>query len=269
MGYYAKYLSKLKAVCDKKRLKLREIGKVNDMPIYKIVINPTAKKTVVFSAGIHGEEIAGPWAIPAFLEQFNPEDYPDLKVVIFPVASPTAFDLQRRFNFHDWDPNWLFCEKRLKEEPKILFGAVKKEDVFFFHALHEDVEVDSFYLYNFENKEEPIYRDILKMAGKHFNIMMSDIIFGDPAVNGLVINRWDNTFEDRMFKEGVPYSMCSETPGLLPLDKRVTCNVEIMNQVMEFTKQNAVLSCAPSQSVTSRTAGKVMASSAMPGDMLQ
>jgi len=235
MGYYEDYLKRLKAVCIKKGIKLVEIGRVNKLPVYKIVINPQAKRSVVFSAGIHGYEIAGPWTIINFLKQYDPQKYPNIQVIIFPVASPTAFDKRKRYNYLDKELNGLFCQKKLFGENRILFQALKSKKVFFFHALHEDVDGYSFYLYNFENKEEKIYRDLIKLAVKHFPINKSKKIYNDPAVNGLIINRSDGSFEDRMFRDGTPYSMCTETPGKQSLKKRISLSVAIMNKVIDFS----------------------------------
>ena len=242
MGVYRKYIKKFKIVCLEKNLSLKiigRIGKQREYPFYSLVIDNLTipHKTVCFSAGIHGDEIAGPLTIIKFLETFNPSRFENIKVIIFPVVSPSAFDKQRRLNYLNRELNGLFCNKRLVNENRILYNAIKNEKLFFFHALHEDIDETHFYLYNFENKKERIYREILKLAKKSFPINLDKNIDGDKAENGLIINRKDGSFEDRMFREGVPYSMCTETPGKESLFKRIACNVEIMNLVLEFSAQ--------------------------------
>jgi len=237
MAYYFDYLDKLKAVCRKREIKLQEIGKINSLPVYKIVINPSGKKVVVFSAGIHGDEISGPWAIIDFLNRYNFQSYPNVKIIIFPVASPTAFNAKQRYNYLNKDLNRLFCRKKLSHENRILFNELKNEKVFFFHALHGDIDEFSFYLYIFENQEERIYRDLIKLAEKYFPINRSQKIYNDPAINGLIINRQDGSFEDRMFREGTPYSMCTEAPEKQPLRKIVALNVDLMKKVIDFTSR--------------------------------
>lgn len=237
MTYYYDYLEKLESVCQKRNIELHEIGKINLLPIYKIVLNPTGRKVVVFSAGIHGDEIAGPWSIIDFLKQYDFQRYPNIKIIIFPVASPTAFDKRKRYNYLNKELNGLFCRKRLTHENRILFNELKNEKVFFFHALHGDIDEFSFYLYNFENQEERIYRDLIKLAEKYFPINISQKIYNDPAINGLIINRPDGSFEDRMFQEGTLYSMCTESPEKQPLNKTVALNVDLMNKVIDFTSR--------------------------------
>lgn len=235
MTYYYNYLEKLEAVCKRKKIQLQEIGNINLLPIYKIVLNPSGNKVVVFSAGIHGNEIAGPWSIIDFLNQYNFQSYPNIKIIIFPVASPTAFNVRKRYNYLNKELNGLFCRKKLTSENRILFNELKNEKVFFFHALHGDIDEYSFYLYNFENKEVNIYRDFITLAEKYFPINKSQKIYKDPAINGLIINRQDGSFEDRMFREGTLYSMCTESPEKQPLNKTIELNVDLMNKVIDFT----------------------------------
>lgn len=234
MNYYSKYLKKLRVMCKKKKIKLLKIGSVDKFPIYKIMLNPQGKKVVVFSAGIHGDEIAGPWTIIDFLKKYNFQSYPNVKIIIFPVASPTAFNAKKRYNYLNKELNALFCRKKLTHENKILFNELKNEKVLFFHALHGDIDEHSFYLYNFENKKEKIYRDLIKLASKYFPINKSKKIYNDPATNGLITNRQDGSFEDRMFREGSPYSMCTESPEKQPLKKTVALNVTLINKVLDF-----------------------------------
>ena len=234
MGYYRRYLRALKSAC-KKDLRIVEIGRVNRLPVYKIVLNPSGERTVAFSAGMHGDEIAGPWAVIEFLKRYDPRDYPGIRIVLFPVASPTAFDRKRRYNYLDRELNLSFLKKRPPEEDRILARAAKDEKVFFFHALHEDTRSGSFYLFNFEKKKERIYRSLVKLAARHFPVNRSRRILRDPAVNGIVINREDGSFEHWMYCRGTPYSMCTETPGRRPLGRRIALSVALMNKVLDFS----------------------------------
>lgn len=228
----------MNAICKKKKLDLVEIGRVGfkkEYPLYKIIINPKKMgRAVCFSAGIHGYEIAGPWAILKFLEKLNVKKIEN-KLIIFPVANPSGFDKIKRRNYLNKDLNGYFCHKKLSGENKILVATLNKEKIYFFHALHEDVDLKTFYLYNFEKKPEKVYRDIIKLAKKYFPIETSAKIYNDKAFNGLIINRKDGSFEDKMFREGVPYSMCTETPGKQPLKKRIEVSVKIMEKVVKFS----------------------------------
>lgn len=238
---YNKFLQNLKHICVKRKFKLKKIdsvGKNREYPLFSITLNDTynPKKIVCFSAGIHGNEIAGPLAIIRFLETFDTRQFRDIKIIIFPIENPSGFDRHKSRNYLNRDLNRHFCDKILSGENKILYNKVKNESIFFFHALHEDVDKTCFYLYNFEKKEEEIYRNVIKVAKKYFPIDTNRKIYKDKAINGLVINRRDGSFEDRMSRDGTPYSMCTETPGKKPLAKRIELNVKIMNLILNFSK---------------------------------
>ncbi|MFA5211123.1 MAG: M14 family metallocarboxypeptidase [Patescibacteria group bacterium] len=239
LSNYQNYLEKLNTVCKRKKIALLEIGRVGfkkEYPIYKIVINKNKKgKVICFSAGIHGYEIAGPWTVLEFLKKLNIKKLGNVKLIIFPVVNPSGFDKIMRRNYLNKDLNGHFCHKKLIGENKIIIESLKGEKIYFFYSLHEDVDDKKFYIYNFEAKEEKIYRDIIKLANKYFPINLAKEIYDDPATGGLIINRKDGSFEDRLFREGTPYSMCAETPGKQPLKKRVDLGVKIMEKIIKFS----------------------------------
>ena len=242
MKMYFNFINNLKKNCRERHFIIREIGytgKNNEYPMFSIILNKNnSKKTVCFSAGIHGEEPAGPLAILEFLRTFDYKKYKSIKIIIFPVANPHGFDRGIRRNFLNKDLNGHFCNKKLSGENKILYNFIKDENIFFFHALHEDEEEKRFYLYLFEKNKEKIYRDIIKLAEKYFLINRNKKIYDDPSINGLIINRKDGSFEDRLFRDGVKFSICTETPGKMLLSKRVDLNVKIMNLIIKFAKSH-------------------------------
>ena len=210
-------------------------GKNKEYPLY--IVSNNAKKpsaAVCFSAGIHGDEIAGSFAVLEFIKKHNFSNFKNIKIILIPVANPTGFDKCKRCNYLNKDLNGLFCKKVLSGENKLIYFSIKNSKIIFFHALHEDVDEKSFYLYNFEKKQEQIYRDIIKEAKQYFPINTAEKIYNDSALNGMIINRKDGSFEDRMFRDGVPYSMCTETPGKQPLKKRVELNRIIMEMALGF-----------------------------------
>lgn len=239
MSYYASYMSRLESVCSDKKAELSEIGRVNSMPMYKVTLNKSGDKRVVYSAGIHGEEIAGPWAIIGFLEQIYPSVYSNTRIDLFPVANPTGFERHRRHNYLGKDLNGFFCRKNLKGENKIIMESLGQEKISFFHALHEDTDFSTFYLYCFEHSPEGIYREVRDLAKKYFHVNKSRIILQKEAHDGMVPNVYDGSFEARMFSDGVPYSLCTETPGKNPLKERVDLNVKIMTKVLDFTSNSS------------------------------
>jgi protein MpaA len=228
----------LKKVCKRKQIIIEKIGFLNKYPKYKIVIEPkNHKKTACFSAGIHGEEIAGPLAIIDFIKEIKKPKY--TKIIILPVAAPEAFDKKTRSIKGQENINRLFCNNS-KKENKILISAIEKEKIDFFHALHEDYEAEDFYMYNFQKNryEEKIYLKIIKLASKYFKINNAKKIENLPALKGRIINIQDGSFEDKVYRNGAKYSMCTETPMKQRLKKRIKANKEIMKLVINFLEKS-------------------------------
>jgi hypothetical protein len=236
------YFKEIEDICKLKDFKIHTlgfIGKRKEYPLLTIEINHNnkTKRTVCFSCGIHGYEIAGPLSALKFLKQFKKTKIKNTKIIIFPLINPYGYNHNIRLNHNDLDLNRLFCVKRPKDENKLLIDYIKKQNIVFFHSLHEDVDENRFYIYLYEMHKEPIYNKILKIAKKIIPIDLDKKIYADKANHGLILNKHDGSFEDYMFLKGTPFSMCTETPGKKPLQKRIKLNIEIMNEVISFCEK--------------------------------
>ncbi len=239
MGFYREFVKELKDICSKRGFLLEEIGFYNsrkNYPLYKVTLNPDAQRAICFSCGIHGEEVAGPYASLKFLNRADTEKFRNTKVVIFPLISPVAFNNGKRHSADSEDANGLFCRQKLTGVNRIVYNSIKNEKLLFFNAFHEDINEDRFYLFNHGPTEDIIHREIIELARKSFPIIDNGKIFeGDTAINGIIQKEGDGSFEDRMAKDGVPYSLCTETPmKKFNLSKRIKLNVAIMNKIIDF-----------------------------------
>ncbi|MBU2612377.1 MAG: succinylglutamate desuccinylase/aspartoacylase family protein [Nanoarchaeota archaeon] len=204
----------------------------NPFPIYKLEVNKKAKTKFCIVAGVHGDEIAGPYSIIELLKRpkfFKKEIY----YQIFPVINPTAFELQRRNNDKGRDINCL-NKKTLKsknyKEIQFFYKEVQNENFDFFISMHEDLDVDKAYGYIYENDFEKIYRKLFRRERK----WKTKKIYGDKSDGqGLVKNVHDHSLEDRLFSMGkTKLSIATETPGKLNLERRIIMNLknlEIIN----------------------------------------
>jgi len=234
------FLKEIKNICKNNKYTLKllsKVGKSKEYPLFAIEINPKAKKSICFSAGIHGNEIAGQLSILEFLKIFNAKKLKKIKIIIFPLINPYGYTNNIRRNSKDLDLNRHFCVSRPKNENKILIDYIKKQNIVFFHALHEDLDKKQFYIYLFETHKELIYNQILKLAKKHIPLDLDNKIYKDKSDHGLIINEHDGSFEDYMFLHNTPFSMCTETPGKQKLEKRIKLNIEIMNLIIKYCEK--------------------------------
>ena len=242
---YAQLMQEIVGLCRKHKLKCEIIGtekfeKVNQSyPIYKISVNPKAKLKFCVIAGVHGDEIAGHFTIVELLK--NPKKYlsPDINYSIFPVVNPTGFDLRKRFDDDSRDLNCL-DKRTLKsknyKEIRAFYNSLKKESFDVFISFHEDLDQTKFYSYVFEKSKEPLYREIINSVKKTTPIWKTDKIYGNQSdQHGLIINEHDRSLEDSLYcRNMAKASLATETPGKLPLSKRIKINLANIRVINKY-----------------------------------
>lgn len=242
---YAKFISELLDECQKHRIEykiigFKEFGGIGmEYPIYRCAVNLQAKRKICLVSGIHGYEIAGPLTMLWLFKK--PSKYFDKNIsyYIYPVINPVSFDLRQRFNSEGADLN-VVNSKILKDEKYIeaqyFFNDVEEIKFDAFISLHEDVDREDFYAYVFENKEELVYREIIKNASRYCKIWKAEKIYSDKTdKNGLIINKYDQSFEDRIFQlKKAKLSLCTETPGKLDIETRIKINLDNIKILSDF-----------------------------------
>jgi hypothetical protein len=58
-------------------------------------------------------------------------------------------------------------------------------------------------------------------------------------IGGIINDHRDGSLEDWLFHRGVCWSICTETPGRLPLAVRVKANCDIILCVLDYLRQMA------------------------------
>ncbi|MCR4327181.1 MAG: succinylglutamate desuccinylase/aspartoacylase family protein [Nanoarchaeota archaeon] len=204
-------------------------------PIYKVDINKKGSKKFCIVAGIHGDEIAGPYSVLKILE--NPKFFKkEIHYQIFPILNPSGFVLKRRFNDKGRDLNCL-NKKTLKSENykeiQMFHEEVKNKNFEVFLSMHEDLDISKVYSYIFEKDTKKIYRKLFSNERK----WKAKRIYGDKSDGkGLIINVHDHSLEDRFFSMGkAKLSVATETPGKLNLERRINMNLknlEVLNNYL-------------------------------------
>lgn len=244
MNYY-EYSQRLKAACQKKKLRLWEIGrngKNKEYPIYKVeTMARSRKKTALFVAGIHGDEISGPLAVLTFLEKMK-ADEAGVRLAIIPAANPYGFDKRKYRNHKNLNLNRQFGPRgKETAEKEAILQALEKEKIFFSATLHEDDEEEGFYLFGLKgrNRSDKPFKKIINSVQPFCSICEKELIYKNQAAGGIISrHRPDGSFEERMRCEGVPYSVCAETPDSLPLAERIAANEAVLRTVADYCRKN-------------------------------
>jgi len=187
---------------------------------------PEHVSRIYISAGIHGDEPAGPLAVRQLLE----EDQwpPNVSLWICPCLNPTGFALNRRENDAGTDLNRQYLQP-MAEETTAHIGWLKRQPFFdLCLCLHEDWESPGFYLYELNPDNRPSLAEaMVESVGEICPIDRSEIIEGRAARHGIIRPsvdprsrpQWPEAFFLLTYKTRLSYTL--EAPSDFPLSVRV------------------------------------------------
>ena len=82
--------------------------------LYKIVVNPQHKKTLLITSGFHGEEFNGPISLLNIFDEISAyAKKMRVRLIIYPCINPSGFDLHKRYNASDEEQNNDFMRYEL------------------------------------------------------------------------------------------------------------------------------------------------------------
>ena len=188
--------------------------------------NPIKGPNILIAAGFHGDEPAPTWAILEFIEK---EQIAKVNISFLPLVNTTGFLKRTHLNDLGENPNRGFCHSgHPSREGVTLFeniSLIKELAKDGFLSLHEDSDMEEFYLYSYENSG--LTSAIYDTCRRFFKPYTKGVIEGANINNGIAKSHHDGSFEDFLSHEGVR-AICTETPGRSRLDIRIKANIEII-----------------------------------------
>jgi protein MpaA len=189
-----------------------------------------SRPRVYLSAGIHGDEPAGPLAMRQLLQ----EDgwLAGLDLWLCPCLNPTGFLVKRRENAEGIDLNRHYLQPRA-EETVAHIGWLQRQPAFdVCLCLHEDWESHGFYVYELNPENRPsLAEHIIERVADVCPIDRSETIEGRPAQAGVIRPNldprtrpeWPESFFLLTHKTRLSYTL--EAPSDFPLSARVAALV--------------------------------------------
>lgn len=240
------FTEKLHHLASKRKFNIENLGKVEDDSILLLLPERVVKgPKLLVAAGFHGDEPAGCWGILQFLEENYLRFSRNFNISFLPLVNPSGFRHGSRINEWQENPNGNFCHTTSgKPEPsregRILLDHLDQLKFLAtdgFVSLHEDFEQNRFYLYTFEQTENPgkFSQALYAELRRFFEPVPDGIVEGVKVVDGIVFHNCDGSFEDFLFHEGIPRTACTETPGLLDIKKRIEANSSIIAGLINLT----------------------------------
>jgi protein MpaA len=193
---------------------------------------------IYLSAGIHGDEPAGPLAA---LRLVQANRWPDnLEILFLPCLNPTGFTFNRRENPDGIDLNRDYRNAKSAEVLAHIAWLERQPRFDLYLCLHEDWESHGFYLYEQNPDGRPsLAHKIIEAVQKFCPIDRSEIIEDRPAKDGVIRPNldprtrplWAEAFYLVMYKSQQGYTL--EAPSDFPLSARVSALVAGVSAALE------------------------------------
>jgi predicted deacylase len=203
---------------------------------------PDDGRRIYLSAGIHGDEPAGPLAVMEILRSPWFADV-DADWTICPALNPHGLRANTRENAGGIDLNRDYQRRQSPEVAAHAEWLLERSPPDLFLSLHEDWETTGFYFYEINlAPDQPAHADaILSEVSRILPIESAPVIDGHRVrETGWIYHAAEADLPDEwpeaifLAKNGCPLSFTFETPSQLPLDKRVAAHVAAVRAVVEF-----------------------------------
>jgi hypothetical protein len=195
---------------------------------------PPPATRLYLSAGIHGDEPAGPLAALRLIEENRwPEN---IEIVLLPCLNPLGFTLNRRENAGGIDLNRDYRQSQATESRAHIAWLEQQPGFDRYLCLHEDWEAHGFYLYEQNPDHQPsLADDMIAAVKKVCPIDPAEIIEGRVAQGGIIHPKfaplerpdWPEAFYLISYKSRQGYTL--EAPSDFPLATRVDALVAAVN----------------------------------------
>jgi hypothetical protein len=197
---------------------------------------------VYISAGIHGDEPAGPLAIRQLLQENR---WPaDMAFWICPCLNPSGFIHNRRENSDGVDLNRQYLNPRAPETSAHIAWLESQPTFDLCLCLHEDWEAHGFYVYELNpDKVHSLAPEVVDRISRVCPIDRSELIEGRPAKNGIIRPdldprtrpQWPEAFYLVTHKTRLSYTL--EAPSDFALALRVAALVIGVNTAIEVFRE--------------------------------
>jgi len=154
------------------------------IPGYYLAAQHPAQRLYI-SAGIHGDEPAGPLAV---LELLRAHKWPKhVEIWLCPCLNPTGFSLNTRENADGLDLNRQYHEPVALETRSHTAWLLQQPHFDVTLCLHEDWEAHGFYVYELSLDGQPTFaEDIVRRVAEVCPIDRSPLIEGREAHEGII-----------------------------------------------------------------------------------
>jgi murein peptide amidase A len=193
---------------------------------------------IALSAGVHGDEPAGPWALLALCEQDDLDER--FAYRIWPCMNPSGFALGTRENVDGVDVNRFFGRGGQTPESRAVVTANRDRKYPLSIDLHEDGDALGFYCYEYGG-DDVARAAVEAVRAANFPIqddahVREGIVRPQPDEEIVAIGGVSYTL--LIVRHAARQALTFETPGCLPLDERILIHrIAVKAAISALSKQ--------------------------------
>ena len=220
--------------------KVAPFGEIHGHPLLACTKRtPGPRPRVYFSAGIHGDEPASPWALLRLVEEGFFDDH--CTWFICPLLNPTGFLQRTRENHAKADLNRDYKNPQTVETRAHVAWLQRQPNFDLIVCVHEDWEAKGFYLYELNPDNRPTLANAMIEAARTVCSIDPDAVIDGRPVNEpgiirpvsdpLLRETWPEAIYLRHFHGTLDYTI--ETPSTLPLEQRITTHCAVLKAALD------------------------------------
>jgi len=223
----AELVGRLTAAATGQGFRIEKFGQVDRCPLIALTRRtPGPRPRIYLSAGIHGDEPAGPLTLLLLLESGQFDRAADW--LICPLLNPGGFERNQRENAGGVDLNRDYKSIQSAEIAAHIAWLNRQPNFDVAICLHEDWEATGFYLYELNPLQQPTLAEPMIEAVRPIcPIDDSEMIDGRPSVLGILRPNvdpktrelWPESIYLQAHHTKLGYTV--ETPSGFPLEQRV------------------------------------------------
>ena len=234
---YRYLIERWRAVARASRVRLKQFAETPAYPVYALMTPRLVEgEGVYISAGIHGDEPAGPEALIQWAE-LHAHELSRWPLMLLPCLNPEGLRNNTRLNEQGLDLNRVFD----RETSPVINALRRLLDAHRFALalnLHEDYDGQGAYLYEVQRFPPHWGESLLKIVSRILPIDPRMRIDGRGARAGLVRRRFDRKrFATIGYPEAIylhmhhaARSLTFETPSEFALERRVAAHVAVIDE---------------------------------------
>jgi len=235
-GHFIEYLH----ASASSNMEIVHLESIGGYPIYSIALKGSqkARRHVLLSAGLHGDEPAGPEAIVRFLERDHGTLLQTFEFFILPCINPHGYVHNTRENAIGLDINRSF-EDDTTQEAILVKNVLQDRHFDTFVEFHEDWEFEGYYLFELQRNQRPIGRKIIENIKQIGPIHSASSIDDMPVKNGIVQTDLEakKIGNDAMplyvFRFHADHCITSETPTQWDIENRISAHLMVLDVALQ------------------------------------